>query len=204
MRCINIRVMGASKTNLNSCYDSIVSGTNDREACSKYWIAVLVQMNCERKSAEKLSKLGIECYVPVQEEIHRWTDRKKKIYRILIPMVVFIRVDDKEKNIVRNLAFIQKIITYPGQKTPAIIPDSQISQLRYMIDYSKEKVIIKDSSLRIGDKVKVVRGVLKGLEGFVYFVEEKKSMVAIRIDFIGYACVNISINDVEQLKNYIL
>ena len=29
-------------------------------------------------------------------------------------------------------------------------------------------------------------------------------MVAIRIDFIGYACVNISINDVEQLKNYIL
>lgn len=192
--------MGTSNANLNSCYESIVRGTNDREAYSKYWIAALVQMNCERKSAEKLSNLGIECYVPLQEEIHLWADRRKKIYRILIPMVIFIRIDDKQKNIVRDLSFIQKLITYPGKNLPAIIPDSQISQLRYMVDHSEEEVVIKDSSLCIGDKVKVIRGVLKGLEGFVYFVEEKKSMVAIRIDFIGYACVSISINDIEQLK----
>lgn len=31
--------------------DSFVNGTNDREAYPKRWIAVLVQANCEKKTA---------------------------------------------------------------------------------------------------------------------------------------------------------
>ena len=50
-RCINTRVMGASKDNLNSCEKSFVNGTSDREAHPKRWIAVLVQVNCEKKTA---------------------------------------------------------------------------------------------------------------------------------------------------------
>ena len=64
--------------------DSFVTGTNDREACPKRWVAALVQMNCERKVAAKLDKMGIANYVPVQQEKHQWSDRKKKIDRIVI------------------------------------------------------------------------------------------------------------------------
>ena len=179
---------------------SFVNGTNDRDAYPKYWIAVLVQMNCERKSADKLSKLGISNYVPIQEEIHQWSDRKKKITRVVIPMIVFVHVDETEMNLVRDLSFIFKLITYPGQSQPAIIPDNQISQLRFMVDNSTDEILIKDQTLSVGDKVKVIRGALMGLEGLVCFVEEKKPMVAIRLDFLGYACVNIPTTDIEQLK----
>ena len=92
-RCINTRVMGASKDNLNSCEKSLVNGTSDREAHPKYWTAVLVQMRTEQKVSTKLNKLGITNYVPTQTEIHQWSDRKKKIERIVIPMVVFVYVD---------------------------------------------------------------------------------------------------------------
>lgn len=139
-RCKNTRVMGAIKNNLNSCGESFVNGTNDREAYPKFWIAALVQMNCERKSAEKLSKLGIQNYVPIQEEVHLWSDRRKKIIRVVIPMVVFVHVDKVERNIVRDLSFIYKLITYPGQSQPAVIPDSQISKLQFMVNHSKEEI----------------------------------------------------------------
>lgn len=179
---------------------SLVNGTNDREAHPKFWIAALVQMNCERKSAEKLSKLGISNFVPIQEEIHQWSDRRKKITRVVIPMVVFVRVDEIERNLVRDLSFIYKLITYPGQSQPAIIPDSQISQLQFMVDNSKDQIVFKGSSLCIGDTIQVIRGPLKGLTGSVCQTEDKKLMVAVRLDFLGYACVNIPITDIEQIK----
>ena len=199
-RCKNTRVMGAIKNNLNSCEESLVNGTNDREAHPKFWIAALVQMNCERKSAEKLSKLGISNYGPKQEEIHQWSDRRKKITRVVIPMVVFVRVDEIERNLVRDLSFIYKLITYPGQSQPAIIPDSQISRLQFMVDNSKDQIVFKESSLCIGDTIQVIRGPLKGLTGSVCQTEDKKLMVAVRLDFLGYACVNIPITDIEQIK----
>lgn len=58
--------------------ESFANGTNDREACPKRWIAVLVQMNCEKKTATQLGKAGYETYIPIQQEIHQWSDRKKK------------------------------------------------------------------------------------------------------------------------------
>ena len=192
--------MGAIKNNLNSCGGSFANGTNDREAHPKFWMAALVQMNCERKSADKLSKLGITNYVPIQEEVHQWSDRRKKITRVVIPMVVFVRVDEIERNIVRDLSFIYKLITYPGQSQPAIIPDSQISNLQFMVDNSKDQIVFKESSLCIGDTIQVIRGPLKGLTGAVCQTEDKKLMVAVRLDFLGYACVNIPIADIEQIK----
>lgn len=47
---------------------SLVDGTNDREAFPKRWVAALVHMNCEKKVATKLDKLGIENYVAIQTE----------------------------------------------------------------------------------------------------------------------------------------
>ena len=119
---------------------------------------------------------------------------------MFIPMVVFVRVDEIERNLVRDLSFIYKLITYPGQSQPAIIPDSQISQLQFMVDNSKDQIVFKESSLCIGDTIQVIRGPLKGLTGSVCQTEDKKLMVAVRLEFLGYACVNIPITDIEQIK----
>lgn len=90
--------------------DSFVNGTNDREAYPKRWVAALVQMNREKKVAAKLDKMGIANYVPVQQEEHQWSDRKKKIDRIVIPMVVFVRLSQDEEDDFRRLSFILKFI----------------------------------------------------------------------------------------------
>ena len=82
---------------------SFADGTNDGEAYPKRWVAALVQMNCEKKVAAKLDKMGIANYVPVKHEEHQWSDRKKKIDRVVIPMEVFVRLATNEEDEIRKL-----------------------------------------------------------------------------------------------------
>ena len=139
--------------------------TSDREAHPKRWVAALVHTNCEKKVATKLEKLGIENYVAIQKEEHQWSDRKKKIDRIVIPMVVFVRLAKNEEDEFRRLPFIMKFISYPGSNELATpIPDNQIEQLRFLLEHS-EYPITFCNNIEVGDTVRIVKGLLKGFIG---------------------------------------
>ena len=179
---------------------SFVNGASDREAHPKYWTAVLVQMCTEQKVSAKLSKLGITNYVPSQMEIHQWSDRKKKIEKIVIPMIVFVWVDkEKEKNL-RNYSFIYKFISYPGQKEAAIIPDEQIEKLKFMLNHADSNVEVSDSVYEVGEEVEIVRGPLKGFSGKLCYFEKGKPKVGMYIELLGYACVSVNINDIKSIN----
>ena len=190
------------KTNVYSSeseMESIVPVTTDREAHPKRWIAALVQMCTEKKVGERLTKLGIENYVPTQTEIRQWSDRKKKVERVVIPMVVFVHTDEKTERSLRMHSFIRKILTYPGQTAAAVIPDDQIDRLKFMLRQSDSSVEMMEHHLQVGDKVQIVRGALQGLEGELY-KNVDKSMVAIHIEALGYACVSVSVEDIEKIE----
>ncbi len=191
--------MSADSCDLNSCAKSPVNETSDREAYSKRWMAALVQMNCEKKAATKLAKLGITNYVPVQQEEYQWSDRRKKTDRVVIPMVIFVRLAPDEEDAFRRLSFILKFITYPGSKglsTP--IPDEQIERLKFLLHNADAKVTIEEN-LQVGNKVRLVRGSMKGLEGEISHIEANKPVVAIRIDGLGYACVSVKKVNLELI-----
>ena len=179
----------------------IVTVTTDREAHPKRWIAVLVQMCTEKKVGERLTKLGVENYVPTQTEIRQWSDRKKKVERVVIPMVVFVHTDEKTERTLRMQSFIRKILTYPGQTAAAVIPDGQIDRLKFMLRHSDSLVEMMEQNLQVGDRVQIIRGALKGLDGELCKCIPGKSMVAIRIEGLGYACVNVAIEDIVTTSN---
>ena len=178
---------------------SLVNVTGDREAHPKYWVATLVQMCTERKVGEKLSKLNIENWVPTQREVHQWSDRKKKVLRVVIPMVVFARVDEISEKQLKSLSFIYKILSYPGQKNAAIIPDEQIERLKFMLNNAESSVEVDNNQLQIGEQVRIIRGSLKGLVGELHIIDSEKMMVAIRIDCLGCACIKVSSTDIERI-----
>ena len=53
--------------------------------------------------------MGIENFLPIQEEIHQWSDRRKKISRVLIPMIVFVHVDALERKKVLELYSVNRV-----------------------------------------------------------------------------------------------
>ena len=178
---------------------SPANGTDDREAYPKHWVAALVQVRSEKAVGKKLQGLNIENYVPTQWEIHQWSDRKKKVERVVIPLIVFVHAD---KATIKRLIlhpFIHKLVSYPGQNAPAIIPDDQLEKLRFMLRHSDRPVEMKEHVFKTGDRVCIVRGPLKDLEGELCRIDDDKPMVAIQIECLGYACVNIDKSDIENI-----
>lgn len=97
--------------------DSLLTGEQSNpHSNTKHWVAALVQMNTEKKVSSLLSNLGYTNYVPTQTEIRQWSDRKKKIEKIVIPMVVFISVDKEEE---------KKLRKYPTFINSSPIPDKK-------------------------------------------------------------------------------
>lgn len=177
---------------------SLVNGTNDREACPKRWIAVLVQVYCEKRTATRLNKIGYETYIPTQQEVHQWSDRKKKVDRLIMPMVVFVRATVREEEWLRDQSYIHKLLALPGTDEDkkgfaTTIPDCQIERLKFLLENAETEVTIV-SNFKVGDSVRVTSGLLKGLEGVVSEADEKSSVVGIQIDGLGYACVKIAKN----------
>ena len=184
--------------------DSLVNGTNDREAYPKRWIAVLVQVNCEKKTAIRLSKVGYETYIPTQKEVHQWSDRKKKVDRLIMPMVVFVRATVAEEVWLRDQSYIHKLLALPGTDEDKIgsattIPDSQIERLKFLLENAESEVTIV-TNFKIGDAVRVVSGPLKGFEGVVSDFEKKNCIVGVMIDGLGYAKVQIRRNILEIIN----
>ena len=96
-------------------------------------------------------------------------------------------------------SYIRKILTYPVQTTAAVIPDDQIDRLKFMLRQSDSPVEMMEQRLQVGDKVQIVRGALQGLEG-EFFKNVDKSMVAIHNEALGYACVIVSVEDIEKIE----
>lgn len=173
--------------------------TDDREARPQYWVAAFVQIRSEKAVGKKLDGLGIENYVPSQWEYHQWSDRKKKVERVVIPMIVFIHTDKAIMKQLATYSFINKVLTYPGQRPPAIIPDEQIESLKFMLKQSDSQIEMHDQVFKTGEMVRIMRGPLKDLEGELCRVQAEKPMVAVQINCLGYACVSIEKSDIKVI-----
>jgi transcription antitermination factor NusG len=176
--------------------------TDDREACSIRWYAARTHMNCERKAEREFRNIAIETYLPTQEEIHFWSDRKKKIQRIVIPMILFVKMRcDNVKNIHQSPYFYGFLGHNRHDSSPAPIPDRDIETLKFMLGQSDLAVEITEAVYATGDPVKVVRGPLCGIEGKIVSVTNGKGALIIPINCIGNAKVAIDLNDIEHFNN---
>ena len=190
--------MDINQTEQQSCGTLLTEEQSSPKTQAKYWVAALVQMNSEKKVSSMLTKLGYPNYVPTQTEIRQWSDRKKKIEKVVIPMIVFIWVDKDEVNTLRKNSFIYKFITYPGQKKPAIIPNEQIEKLKFMLHHADSAVEFAETVYEIGDEVEIVRGPLKGLFGTLCYTEKGKPTLGVYVELLGYSYVNVDIKDVKR------
>ena len=175
------------------------NGTGEGVAHSKRWYVALVRMHHEKKVAEHLNKIGIENFVPVQQEIHQWSDRLKKVESVILPMMVFVHADPKERMEVLSFSTVSRYMVMRGESTPAVIPDEQMARFRFMLDYSEETVCMSSTPLARGEKVRVIKGPLTGLVGELVNIDGK-SKIAVRLNMLGCACVDMPVGYVERFE----
>lgn len=121
-------------------------------ARSKRWLVAIVRICHEKKTGERLTKMGIENFLPIQQEVHQWSDRRKIVDRVLLPMMIFVHVDLQEQKEVLTLSSISRYMVLRGESTPAVIPDQQMLRFKFMLDYSDETISMSTSPLAPGEK----------------------------------------------------
>ncbi len=177
-------------------------------AAAKWYVAI-VNNRSEKLNSERLNKLGIENYVPVQSVMRVWKNGKKaKVEKVVIPAVIFIHCTEKERReaIVR-LPFIFRFMTNKAgctsgvaTKPPATVSDKEIERLKFMLGQSDIPVEITEGTFQKGDKVRVVRGSLKGLEGEVIGLKAAQSEMIVSLEHFGCARLTIDSINLELIK----
>ena len=165
----------------------------------KSWLAAYVRLHHEKKTRDRLTAMGIECFLPIQEEIHQWSDRRKIVESVLLPMMVFVHADAKERKEVLSFSTVSRYMVMRGESSPTVIPDEQMARFRFMLDYSKDVISMNSAPLARGEKVRVIKGPLTGLVGELVTVDGK-SKIAVRLNMLGCACADMPVGYVEPVR----
>lgn len=173
------------------------------------WFVAIVHFHSEKQSADKLTKMGIETYLATQKEIRVWRNgRKSKVDRIVLPAMLFIHCTEQKRREIVKLPFIYRFMTNKAgtasaeslNKPLAVIPDKEIRQLKFMLGQSDVPVTITDRPYEVGDKVRVIRGSLAGLEGEVSGTDSDKSEVTVALEHFGCARLLIDKINLEVIN----
>ena len=113
-------------------------------------------------------------------------------------MMIFVHVDAHEQRRVLQVPSVMRYMVLRGDRQPTEIPRRQMEHFRFMVDYSDSAVTFNTSDLQPGEKVRVIKGALKGLTGEMITIDGK-SNIAIRIDMLGCATIEMAAGMVERV-----
>jgi transcription antitermination factor NusG len=126
------------------------------------WFVVYTKPQAEKKFSERLQNAGYEVYLPLQEELRQWSDRKKKIQKPLISSVVFVRCESKDLLGIYNVVGFSRILRYLGK--PAVVQSQEIRNLQILLQQAAATELI-EQNLAPGVAIEVLCGPFKGIIG---------------------------------------
>jgi transcription antitermination factor NusG len=136
----------------------------------------------ERLVAHQLNSQGIITFLPSIVEIHRWSDRRKKVELPLFPGYVFLRAN-LSPQLRRSVLFARGTAGFISmQGEPVAIPDEQIDSIQKLL--SSNVQVLSHPYLKVGQRVRIRGGSLDGIEGILVRCNGESGLV-ISIDGIS-------------------
>ena len=78
---------------------------------NRLWYVAQVKATQEKNVRAQLIKMGYDAYVPVHKELHTYTNRTHKtVEKVLMPGIVFVRLNDDERSLLLHFPFINKFL----------------------------------------------------------------------------------------------
>ena len=146
------------------------------------WYVAYTRVNQELFIKKKLDELGIENFLPCEEQVRDTPLGRKTIRVLLIHGMIFIRMDKNTSfSLINdhslNIVYLKDI---EGRHS-LVVPDRQMQNFMFLLDFSTSGIEILNKNLKRGDRVRVIKGPLQGLEGELVRLKGHKRVV-IRLD----------------------
>jgi transcription elongation factor/antiterminator RfaH len=127
------------------------------------WYALQVRPRFEKAIASALLHKGYEGFLPLYRQKRRWSDRIKEVQVPFFPGYLFCRFDINKRLPVLTTPGVNKIVSIG--KEPRPVEDSEIEALQATVVSGLR--VEPQSYLNIGQKVRIERGPLSGIEGIL-------------------------------------
>jgi len=163
-----------------------------------HWYALYTKARAEKRVDQTLQEKGFESYLPIQETVRQWHDRKKKVELPVFSSYVFVRMALKERIPVLQTNGVLKLVSFTGKPSP--IPDYEIAAVKRIFDGDHPYVVT--NYLSIGREVEVTYGPLAGIRGRL--IERRgQNRLLIGIQQIGQALsVEVSQSEVVPIQDH--
>ncbi|GAA3779424.1 UpxY family transcription antiterminator [Flavobacterium ginsengiterrae] len=133
------------------------------------WYVVYTKPKWEKKVAEKLTQIGIECYCPLITQVKQWSDRKKKVEVPLFNSYVFVNIEDVDRNSVFQIAGVVRYLFWLGK--PAIVRDEEINIIKNSLKASNI-ADVSVTQIQVGDRIKLETGAFSNQNAIVQEVSK--------------------------------
>jgi transcription antitermination factor NusG len=169
-------------------------------ASDSRWFAVWTRSRQEKVAATMLNTLGVHHFLPLRSELRQWSDRKQMVNVPLFAGYLFVRMNPTKGSRLEVLK-ARGVAGFVGNQTgPLPIPDGEIETIRTM--FQRGAPCSPHVYLKEGDRVRMVRGPLTGIEGTLLRSGAKTQLV-ISIHIIQRSvAVVVSEQDVESILTY--
>jgi transcription antitermination factor NusG len=171
------------------------------------WYAVYTRHQHEKSAAELLTDKGFEVLLPLYQSTHRWKDRKQSVLLPLFRSYLFVRADLSRRIYILTTPGVCWLVGSGGQ--PTQLPDPEIEAVRKLVEspfrYQPHPF------LNTGERVRVVKGLLCGLEGIltrvknggrvILSVELLRQSAAVEVDLDTLELINPSSFSIRARNN---
>ena len=159
-------------------------------ATEPQWYAVHTRSQHEKAVVNQLQRRGIETFLPLISEVHRWSDRRKVVQLPLFSCYAFVhmRLAPELWYTVTQTNGVLGFVGASGEGIP--IPESRIENLRALL--SSDVPYTLCPFLQVGQRVRIRGGALDGIEGLltarngdrtlVISVEPIRRSISVQID----------------------
>lgn len=161
-------------------------------ACS--WYAVCTRSRHEKQVSRQLAQRGVEHFLPTYKARSRWKDRTVELQLPLFPGYLFVRIALMQRLEVLTTAGACRFVSFQGK--PAPLDALEIERLRAGLSGSVK--IEPYPYLRVGQRVRVRRGPLRGAEGVLVRKRGGDLRFVLSMDLIMQsAAVEVEAGDLE-------
>jgi len=165
-----------------------------------YWFVGCVKSCQERRVADILTALGVDHYLAVKKEIHRWSDRKKVIDKMVIPRIIFIHCSEATRlDVLRRIPALYCFLTTGEKGKVAHVPQKQMDDFRVMVEGSTRSIGVETAPIGPGDMVRVVTGPLAGRECEVVQLSSGNFFI-VRIPMLGSVTMAVAGDTIEKVS----
>lgn len=139
------------------------------------WYAIQTRPRHEKKVNFQLQTKGVEGYLPLVTEKHKWSDRSKIVHQPLFACYMFVHIPDSNE-LRMSVLSSEGVCWFVGDRGKGIpIPDKQIQDIQTVLGGSVP--FTPYPFIRVGQRVRIHGGCLDGVEGILVAKDSEQSVV---------------------------